>query len=74
MLQAKKNVTLLVSKKKVVILQSKSERESHFYLFGVWCNWQHYRFWSCLSWFESGYPNNSICFGSESNFSVWGMV
>lgn len=24
---------------------------------GVWCNWQHYRFWSCLSWFESGYPN-----------------
>lgn len=26
-------------------------------VFGVWCNWQHYRFWSCLSWFESGYPN-----------------
>ncbi len=72
MLQAKKNVTLLVSKKKVVILQSKSERESHFYLFGVWCNWQHYRFWSCLSWFESGYPNK---FASVSKLQfVWGMV
>ena len=24
---------------------------------GIWCNWQHYRFWSCHSWFESEYPN-----------------
>ena len=65
----------LVYQKKVVILHPKREgilfRKRKF---GVWCNWQHYRFWSCLSWFESGYPNNSICFGSESDFSVWGMV
>lgn len=24
---------------------------------GIWCNWQHNRFWSCYSWFESEYPN-----------------
>ena len=24
---------------------------------GIWCNWQHNRFWSCYLWFESIYPN-----------------
>ena len=28
-------------------------------LLGVWCNWQHNRFWSCFFWFESGYPNKT---------------
>ena len=27
---------------------------------GVWCNWQHNRFWSCFFWFESGYPNKDF--------------
>ena len=24
---------------------------------GIWCNWQHNRFWSCYFGFESRYPN-----------------
>ena len=29
-------------------------------MFGIWCNWQHNRFWSCYSWFEPGYPNQDF--------------
>ena len=25
---------------------------------GIWCNWQHNRFWSCYSRFEPWYPNS----------------
>ena len=37
---------------------------------GIWCNWQHYRFWSCHSWFESEYPNRKLPFILRGSFFV----
>ena len=38
---------------------------------GIWCNWQHNRFWSCYSRFEPWYPNNVRAFASGACINIF---